>query len=221
MIRIGVVSDTHIPERVPQSIMPQILKTLEGCDHIIHAGDIESQWVLDQLEQIAPVVAVRGDDEIDTVHLPEKHILEIGDVRIGIHHGHRPFMVELPSRINGYLGLRKGMDWGGIHQWLLDQFKEDPVNIIVFGHFHVSYSAYHDGILLFNPGSVFQLSYESLTYRMRHAHKPLRRLTSRIERQLKAKGNTTPQPTVGIITLHGTTISTEIIPLSPVNYDQG
>lgn len=60
--------------------------------------DIEAQTVLDKLETIAPVYAVRGDDEIDTHHLPEKRILEFAGKRIGLHHGHRSFWQELPSR---------------------------------------------------------------------------------------------------------------------------
>src|SRR5215207_6664604 len=96
--RIGVISDTHYPERVPYLPYDAIEQVFRGCDLILHAGDLESMNVITQLEAIAPVCAVRSDDGIDTFDLPEKRIIEIGGMRIGMHHGHRPYMVELPSR---------------------------------------------------------------------------------------------------------------------------
>ena len=136
--RIGVISDTHYPERVPYLPLEAIEKVFRGCDLILHAGDLEAMDVITQLETIAPVYAVRSDDEIDTFELPEKRIIEIGGVRIGLHHGHRPYIVELPSRLKSTLGLHRGINWAGIHEWLLEQFRHDNVQAIVFGHFHIT-----------------------------------------------------------------------------------
>src|SRR5688572_29444839 len=109
--RVGVISDTHCPERVPNSALNRIEAVFEGCDCILHAGDIEAQSVLDRLAVIAPVHAVRGDHEIDTRYLPEKRVVEVGGVRIGLHHGSRPYRVELPGRLRVLFKLNKGMDW--------------------------------------------------------------------------------------------------------------
>ena len=57
--RIGLISDTH------NLVRPEALQYLAGCDAIIHAGDICNQAVLDALAQIAPVTAVRGNNDID------------------------------------------------------------------------------------------------------------------------------------------------------------
>ncbi len=216
--RVGVVSDTHCPERVPYSVLNELTTVLRDCDMILHTGDIETQTVLDTLSSIAPVYAVKGDDEIDTHDLPEKRIVEIGGLRIGMHHSHRPFLTELPSRLQSALGLYNGPTWAGIHDWLLNKFKDDDVQVIVFGHFHRPYSDYHDGILLLNPGSIYQLSADSLAYRMRKSRSRLRRFTARLELRALSPDRTIYPPTVAIMTINSRQITTEIKTLSPINY---
>ena len=56
-IKIGILSDTH------DLLRPEVIEVLQGCDTILHAGDISSQRILDQLEQIAPVKVVRGNND--------------------------------------------------------------------------------------------------------------------------------------------------------------
>ena len=85
---IGLVSDTHIPDR--RIKLPQkVLESFEGVDLIIHAGDITSQSVIDELEAIAPVVAVEGN--MDRVHgeidLNPSEIIEAEGHKIGVMHG--------------------------------------------------------------------------------------------------------------------------------------
>jgi uncharacterized protein len=218
--RIGVISDTHYPERVPYLPYDAIEQAFRGCDLILHAGDLETMDVIAQLETIAPVSAVRSEDDIDTFDLPEKRIIEVGGVRIGLHHGHRPYVVELPSRLMSVLGLHRGINWGGVHEWLLEKFRDDNVQMIVFGHFHVTYSGYHDGILLFNPGSIYKLSKAALHWRSKHAGSALRRFTASIEYHLNTKGQQTPQPTIGLITIENGNISTQHIELPHINYDR-
>ncbi len=55
--RIGVISDTH------NLVRPEALLALRGCDHIVHAGDICNTDVLDALGAIAPVTAIRGNND--------------------------------------------------------------------------------------------------------------------------------------------------------------
>ena len=61
-LRIGLISDTHIPE-ARDSLWPQIEAAFAGVDMIFHAGDIHDLWVLDELEKTAPVYAARGNGE--------------------------------------------------------------------------------------------------------------------------------------------------------------
>ncbi|WP_243135301.1 metallophosphoesterase family protein, partial [Alkalibaculum bacchi] len=88
-MKVGVISDTHIPKKTKE--LPKfVLDTFQGIDSIIHAGDIMTIDVIYQLNEIAPVTAVAGNN--DSVHLHEilgsKKILDIGNFRIGITHGH-------------------------------------------------------------------------------------------------------------------------------------
>ena len=76
--RVGVVSDTHVPEFHP-ALHRAIFRRLAGVDVILHAGDITEQSTLDTLSRIAPVVAVRGNhDELD---LPYQRVVDCGAVQ--------------------------------------------------------------------------------------------------------------------------------------------
>src|SRR6266516_278782 len=87
MIRkIGVISDTHIPhfKKLPEVIWEHFA----GVELIIHAGDLSILTVIDELETIAPVVAVQGNIEEEEVmlKLPIKREITVGHCRIGIVH---------------------------------------------------------------------------------------------------------------------------------------
>ena len=134
-LTIGVISDTHIPSR--GKVIPDIvLKAFKGVDMIIHAGDFLKDYVIYELEEIAPVHAVAGnnDDFFIQNKLGKKRILEVGDVRIGITHG---------DIGNGGNALKNA----------INIFKFDDVNCVVFGHSHAPCNEEIDGVLFFNPGS--------------------------------------------------------------------
>ena len=57
-VRIGLISDTHMPERWP-SLPPAIFELFKGVDLLLHAGGVGELWVLDQLSAIAPDVKAR------------------------------------------------------------------------------------------------------------------------------------------------------------------
>src|SRR4051794_689668 len=57
MLRVGLISDTH------GLLRPEARAFLRGCDHIVHAGDISDASVLDELSVLAPVTAVRGNND--------------------------------------------------------------------------------------------------------------------------------------------------------------
>ena len=129
--KIGVISDTHIPhfKRLPESIWQHFA----GVEQIIHAGDLSILRVIDELETIAPVVAVQGNIEYEEVmlKLPIKREIVVGHCRIGIVH---------------ILGDSK------THVKVARQ--EFPhARVVVYGHSHIPYNQEHDGQLLFNPGS--------------------------------------------------------------------
>jgi putative phosphoesterase len=73
MLRIGLVSDTHGLRR------PEAVQFLRGCDQIVHAGDIGDSAVLDALHEIAPVTAVRGNNDAGewALTVPETQTLRI------------------------------------------------------------------------------------------------------------------------------------------------
>jgi putative phosphoesterase len=151
-IRIGVIADTHIPDRVG-ALHPDILPTFKekGVDLIIHTGDISSPDVLRQLEQIAPVQAVMGNrDWWLFKNLPAQKVITIKDVRILITHGHGHIFSyiwdKFPYFILGYKLERFVKKFS--------QMKQE-FDIVIFGHSHHPENRMLDGRLYFNPGSAY------------------------------------------------------------------
>lgn len=131
---IGVVSDTHVSGGMGK--LPRALyEGLEGVDLILHAGDIVSMDVIDELSQIAPVEAVSGNmDGWDVARdLPEKKIVQAGRYRIGLMHR---------------AGVVQGME-----ERLIEIFSGDDVDCIVYGHSHNPNIERRGKVLLVNPGS--------------------------------------------------------------------
>jgi putative phosphoesterase len=120
--RIGLISDTH------GLVRPQALAALAGCTRILHAGDIGDPAVLDTLSAIAPVTAVRGNNDTGqwAAQFPATARVTSGGTRILVLHD----IAEL------------GMDpaKAGIH-------------VVVTGHSHKPAIVERDGVLYVNPGS--------------------------------------------------------------------
>lgn len=153
LIRIGVISDTHIPDRVG-ALHPDILPTFieKGVDLIIHAGDISSPDVIRQLEEIAPVQAVQGNrDWWRFKDLPAQKIISITNVKILITHGHGHLFSyiwdKFPNWILGYKFVRFVKKFSKLNQ---------EFDIVIFGHSHRSENRWVDGKLYFNPGSAYE-----------------------------------------------------------------
>ncbi|MEC7947295.1 MAG: metallophosphoesterase family protein [Myxococcota bacterium] len=89
--RIGLVSDTH------GLIRPEVVTALAGCDALLHAGDIGTLEVLETLQRLAPLHAIRGnvDRGSELAHVPEVRNLMLGGIRI--HLVHRPQDVREPA----------------------------------------------------------------------------------------------------------------------------
>lgn len=81
-MRVGVISDTH------GILNPQVAYLLEDCEAILHAGDVGSKEVLEELKKIAPVYAVRGNNDTAewAKELPERLVITLGEYKIFIIH---------------------------------------------------------------------------------------------------------------------------------------
>ena len=130
---IGLISDTHIPDRANK--LPQnVFDAFSDVDLILHAGDLTSLEVIEELEEIAPVMAVQGNmDRVNGIKLPKAKIVEAEGLKIGIVHG------EVYPR--------------GDTQQLVYLAKELGADILVSGHSHQPKIEQTDGVLLINPGS--------------------------------------------------------------------
>lgn len=139
-LTVGVVSDTHLypePYRrgLPGTLLDELARAAVGC--ILHAGDILAPWVLDQLQEVAPVLAVYGNGDPPELRrvLPAARVLTVGGHRVGLVHGHQGPGATTPQRA-------------------VNAFTSDPsVRCVVFGHSHQPHSKRVGGVLAFNPGS--------------------------------------------------------------------
>jgi len=136
MMRVGVVSDTHIPARAKQ-LPPALFEIFAGVDLILHAGDLVDKRVLLELAALAPVEAVAGNmDSFEiTQRLGKKKLLTLAGFVVGLVHGDI------------------GHDRSKTPERALQAFAPDKVDCVVFGHSHQPCCRKEHGILLFNPGS--------------------------------------------------------------------
>jgi len=149
-ITIGVIADTHVPERV-RKLNPKIFAIFQDAnvDLIFHAGDISVPYVLDQLSSIAPVTAVAGNRDILLwKKLPMRIRTEYFGIKIGMTHGHDGLWQYLQDKV--FLSFRRYH-----HKYFYPRlFKNFPdQKIIIFGHGHLPLNHWLNGKLLFNPGS--------------------------------------------------------------------
>ena len=120
MTAVGVISDTH------GLLRPEVIGAFEGGSLILHAGDIGDPAVLENLRAVAPVFAVRGNNDREkwAKDIPETRIVPIGDIRVYMIHDVKE-MDRSPS---------------GCHA-------------VVAGHSHRPSIEKREGILFLNPGS--------------------------------------------------------------------
>ena len=125
---VGVISDTH------GFYDPRVPPLLEGVEHILHAGDIGSEDIIQRLCDIAPVTANRGniDREGPASMHREEEVLELGGCRIVLTH-----IVKVPKE--GSAALAKHAN--------------DGIDAVIYGHSHIAFQERRDGVLFFNPGA--------------------------------------------------------------------
>lgn len=131
-MKVGILSDTHI--RKGRTLPRFVWDALCDVDTIFHAGDLVTASVLEELALLAPVIAVRGNGDWLVEELPDKTIIQLDFLKVGITHG--------------YLGKGKNTS-----ERAFNTFGKDKVDLIVFGHSHIPYKSFVDGVLMFNPGS--------------------------------------------------------------------
>jgi uncharacterized protein len=121
-ISIGVISDTH------GQLRPEAVAALQGADCILHAGDVGAREILDQLAEIAPVTAIRGNIDCDdwARKLPQTEVVEVSG--ISIYMLHDISKLDLEPEAAGF-------------------------KVVIYGHSHVPKQETKNGVLFFNPGS--------------------------------------------------------------------
>jgi putative phosphoesterase len=119
---LGVISDTH------GLVRPEALAALAGVERIVHAGDIGSREVLEALERVAPVTAVRGNNDRGgwARDIPETEVVEVGGVSLYLLHDLHD--LDLEPRAAGFAA-------------------------VISGHSHQPKVGARDGVLYLNPGS--------------------------------------------------------------------
>lgn len=119
---IGVISDTH------GLLRPEAVSALQGSEHILHAGDVGDPEILEQLRQIAPVTAIRGNVDVSGP------CSLLADTEL----------IELAGRSVFMLHDRQTLDLNPVAA---------GISVVVSGHSHHPAIQWHKGILYFNPGS--------------------------------------------------------------------
>jgi uncharacterized protein len=121
-VRIGLISDTH------GLLRPEALAALRGSDFIVHAGDIGNGSLLEQLTAIAPVCAVRGNNDVGATgcSLPPTRRVDVGGKCIFVIHDLADLTIE-PAAAG--------------------------IDAVVSGHSHKPKIERRDGVLYVNPGS--------------------------------------------------------------------
>lgn len=119
-MKIGVISDTH------GLLRDEVIENLQGCDYIIHAGDIGSEEILDKLQGIAKTFAVRGNNDKEgyALKLPDFKEIEMDEVLIYVTHN----KADIPKELR-------------------------EIDLIIYGHSHKYSEDNIDGIIYLNPGS--------------------------------------------------------------------
>jgi putative phosphoesterase len=125
MSRIGVISDTH------NYFDPRIPGLFARVDYILHAGDIGLPSILLQLEQIAPVTAVRGNTDDAGFHYRQTEVVEVAGRKFLVQHIVSPQSVAEPIKV---------------------RIARERLDVVVFGHTHKPFCETIDGVLFFNPG---------------------------------------------------------------------
>ena len=150
-MKIGLISDTHSAGS-GRDLPTAVFDAFAGCELLLHSGDLECIGVLDYLEELAPVLAVRGYE--DPTEAGERlanvsRIVEIEGVRIGMVHDIQWPPPSIETTPDG-----TGLVWPdtGLAALLQKKFR-GAVDVVVFGDTHEELIEWQEGVLFVNPGS--------------------------------------------------------------------
>jgi uncharacterized protein len=134
-VRIAVISDTHLP-RGTRRLPDRCVEELRAADLVLHAGDIATCAVLDEIEALAggDVVAVLGNVDEPALFdrgVPLTRVIEAEDARIAMVHDAGPALAR----------------------WERMRARFPDADVAVFGHSHIPLHEDRDGFQIFNPGS--------------------------------------------------------------------
>ena len=121
-MKIGIISDTH------DLLRAEVIEHLQGCEVILHAGDLTSRRILDRLQNIAPVLAARGNCDYGDSGLAER----------------------LPLRKEAELAGKKILI---VHRSADIPRDAEKYDLVVYGHSHAYSEEEEKGVLYLNPGS--------------------------------------------------------------------
>ena len=150
-MRIGLISDTHSAGS-GRDLPDRVLEALAGVDLILHCGDLECLGVLDYLETMAPVLAVRGYEdprEAGDRLADATRVVRAGGAAIGMIHD-----IQWPGPKIATTGDGTGLvlPEGRAAEILTAKFGQ-PVDAVIFGDTHEEMVCRWDGVLMINPGS--------------------------------------------------------------------
>lgn len=121
-MKIGLIADTH------GLLRPEALAALQDVDHLIHAGDVGGPQILAELERIAPLSVVRGNNDSDAWAdaIPESLTLRFGAIGLYVLHDLKKLAIDP---------------------------KAEGIDVVIAGHSHKPLQEERDGVLFLNPGS--------------------------------------------------------------------
>jgi uncharacterized protein len=133
-IKIGIISDTHLSKDI-YKMNVLLKKYLKEVDLVIHAGDFKSSKVIELIKAHKKFAGVWGNNDGTAIksEVKEKEIIKLGGYKVGIYHGHGEGKSTIDTAYN--------------------MFKEDKVDIIIFGHSHQPIIKTIHKTLMLNPGS--------------------------------------------------------------------
>lgn len=130
---VGLIADTHIPVRA-REIPRKVFEVFDKVEFIIHAGDLVDLSVIDELEQLAPVLAVYGNMDGPKIRgkLSKMNSVKVFDWKIGVMHDPRALF-----------GMGK----------MREIAKQNGFSVLVYGHTHNPRIKWEGNTLFTNPGS--------------------------------------------------------------------
>ncbi len=134
-MRIGLLTDTHLPSTI-RNLWDEVKTAFAGVDLILHGGDIVTPRVIDWLEDIAPTLAARGNNDSgwDDPRVKDIHWLDLEGWRVAMIHDMEPEDRPIAELKKYHL-------------------KGEHADIIITGHTHFERLDYREGVLQINSGS--------------------------------------------------------------------